>query len=154
VAGLVLALPPTAWDTRPRQAAIYRRLSWVSGIFGAAPYRLLDFLPIPVREDGRSRLGLHTARGLAMANPLQVQAALRGAALSDMPDLKTLKKLSVPTLILAWTDDMAHPVSTAETLAEMLPDVRELVVCNPVDVSDWLPAIRNFLAELEVAENV
>jgi pimeloyl-ACP methyl ester carboxylesterase len=153
VAGLVLVLPPTAWDTRPRQAAIYRRLSWVSGVLGAAPYRLLNFLPIPVREDGRSRLGLHTARGLAMANPLHVQAALRGAALSDMPDLRVLKKLSVPTLILAWTDDMAHPVSTAEILAESLPNVRELVVCNPDDLSDWLPAMVSFLAELEEAEN-
>jgi pimeloyl-ACP methyl ester carboxylesterase len=25
VAGMILVLPPTAWDTRPRQAAIYRR---------------------------------------------------------------------------------------------------------------------------------
>jgi pimeloyl-ACP methyl ester carboxylesterase len=83
-----------------------------------------------------------------------VEAALRGAALSDMPDLKTLEKLKVPTLILAWEDDMSHPVSTAEILAETLPDVRELVVCKPDDLSDWLPAMLNFLAELEVAENV
>ena len=74
VAALVLVLPPTAWETRPRQSAIYRRLAWVSGLFGAAPYRLLDLLTIPVREDGRSQLALHTAKGLAQANPLHVQA--------------------------------------------------------------------------------
>ena len=145
VAGLVLVLPPTAWDTRPRQAGIYRRLSWVSGLFGSAPYRILDWLPVPIREDGRSRLALHTARGLAMANPLQVQAALRGAAMSDMPSRETLRQLQVPVLILAWEDDAAHPLSTAEMLAETLPRVRDLVVCDPVDVSPWPMALHEFL---------
>ena len=147
VAGLVLVLPPTAWETRARQAAIYRRLSWVSGLLGAAPYRLLNWLPVPLREDGRSRLALCTARGLACANPLHVQAALRGAALSDMPARSLLAKLEVPTLILAWEDDTAHPVSTATALAETLPEVHSLVVSNPADIADWMPALRQFLPQ-------
>jgi 3-oxoadipate enol-lactonase len=145
VAGLVLVLPPTAWETRPRQAAIYRRMSWVSGLLGAAPFRVLDWLPVPVRRDGRSRLSLSTARGMARANPLHVQAALRGAALSDMPEKSVLAKLEVPTLILAWEDDAAHPVSTAMELAETLPEVHALVVSDPVDIADWMPALRKFL---------
>lgn len=148
VAGLVLVLPPTAWETRPRQAMIYRRLSWVSGLFGAAPYRLLDWLPLPVREDGRSRLALCTAKGLCDANPLHVQAAQRGAALSDMPEKSLLAKLQVPTLILAWEDDMAHPVSTATALAETLPDVHSMVISNPADITDWVPALRKFLKQV------
>jgi pimeloyl-ACP methyl ester carboxylesterase len=148
VAGMILVLPPTAWDTRPRQAAIYRRMSWISGLFGAGPYRMLDWLPIPVRDDGRSRLALYTAKGLARANPLHVQAALRGAALSDMPDRATLAKLKVPTLILAWENDMAHPVSTAEALAESLPDVRKLDVISPHDQPDWTRLVCEFLQEL------
>ena len=145
---LPLVLPPTAWDTRPRQAAIYRRMSWISGLFGAGPYRMLDWLPIPVRDDGRSRLALYTAKGLARANPLHVQAALRGAALSDMPDRAKLAKLKVPTLILAWENDMAHPVSTAEALAESLPDVRKLDVISPHDQPDWTRLVCEFLQEL------
>ena len=145
VCGLVLALPPTAWETRPRQSAVYRRLAWVSGLFGAAPYRLLDLLPIPVREDGRNQLALHTAKGLAQANPLHVQAALGGAAMSDMPDPAQLAQLDVPTLILAWEDDAAHPVSTAEALAETLPDVRGMVLCHPGDVSEWQLALEAFV---------
>ncbi|MEZ5502386.1 MAG: alpha/beta hydrolase [Halioglobus sp.] len=148
VAGLVLVLPPTAWDTRPRQSAIYRRMAWVSGLFGAAPYRLLDLLPIPVREDGRSQLALHTAKGLARANPLHVQAALGGAARSDMPDRIVLRQLQVPTLILAWEDDMAHPLSTARALADTLPDVRGLVVCDPVDIEAWEAALTAFVQDI------
>jgi len=148
VCGLVLALPPTAWETRPRQSAVYRRLAWVSGLFGAAPYRLLDLLPIPVREDGRNQLALHTAKGLAQANPLHVQAALGGAALSDMPEPALLGKLQVPTLILAWEDDTAHPVSTALALADTLPDVHGTVVCHPGDVGEWQPAIEDFVKKV------
>lgn len=152
VAGLVLVLPPTAWETRPRQSAIYRRLAWVSGLFGAAPYRLLDALPIPMRQDGRSQLALHTARGLASANPLHVQAALGGAARSDMPDLALLRKLRVPTLILAWEDDTAHPVSTATQLADILPDVRDLVVCDPGDTRDWETALLRFIKQMAAVQ--
>ncbi|MEZ5570710.1 MAG: alpha/beta hydrolase [Halioglobus sp.] len=148
VAGLVLVLPPTAWNTRPRQSAIYRRLARVSGFFGAAPYRLLDLLPIPMREDGRSQLTLHTMKGLAKANPLHVQAALGGAAQSDMPDPDILRQLQIPTLILAWEDDMAHPVSTAMELSDSLPDVRGLVICHPGDIREWETAMVKFVKQI------
>ncbi len=147
VAGLVLALPPTAWETRPRQAAIYRRLARVSGILGAAPYRLLDLLPVPVREDGRSQLSLHTAKNLGQANPLHVQAVLGGAAQSDMADKARLAQLDVPALILAWEDDPAHPLSTAEALAATLPNVRDMVVCHPTDLANWQPALLDFVRQ-------
>jgi pimeloyl-ACP methyl ester carboxylesterase len=152
VAGLVLVLPPTAWATRARQSAIYRRMAWVSGWFGAAPYRLLDLLPIPMREDGRNQLALHTMKGLAKANPLHVQAALGGAALSDMPDQDVLQYLRVPTLILAWEDDTAHPVSTATELADLLPDVRDLVICHPGNIDDWESALATFVKKISASE--
>jgi pimeloyl-ACP methyl ester carboxylesterase len=148
VAGLVLVLPPTAWSTRQRQTAIYRRMAWFSRLFGAAPYRLLDWLPIPQQEDGRSQLALHTMKGLARANPAHIQAALRGAALSDMPDQALLAKLNVPTLILAWKDDIAHPVSTATALAEILPQVHSLIISDPADLADWTPTLCQFLDEI------
>jgi len=102
-------------------------------------------LPVPARRDGRSRLALSTAKGLAHANPRHVQAALRGAALSDMPERSLLAKLDVPTLILAWEDDMAHPVSTALELSETLPVLDSLVISDPADIGDWMPALRKFL---------
>jgi 3-oxoadipate enol-lactonase len=150
VAGLVLVLPPTAWETRPRQSGVYRRLAWVSGLFGAIPYRLLEMLPIPMRQDGRNQLTLHTMRGLANANPLHVQAALGGAARSDLADLATLAQLQIPTLILAWEDDPSHPESTATTLAETLPDVRKIVVCHPAQLEDWESALTEFLQDIAI----
>jgi pimeloyl-ACP methyl ester carboxylesterase len=122
-------------------------MAWVSGLFGAAPYRLLDLLPIPTREDGRNQMALHTMKGLATANPLYVQAALGGAARSDLADRSRLRKLDIPTLILAWEDDTAHPVSTATELANTLPDVRGLVVCHPSDVREWEPALTAFVKQ-------
>lgn len=148
VAGLVLVLPPTAWETRPRQSGVYRRLAWVSGLFGAIPYRLLELLPIPMREDGRNQLTLHTMRGLANANPLHVQAALGGAARSDMADLAALAQLQIPTLILAWEDDASHPESTATALAETLPDVRDIVVCHPAELEKWESALTGFVQDV------
>ena len=151
VAGLVLVLPPTAWETRARQSGVYRRLAWVSGLFGAIPYRLLELLPIPMRQDGRNQLTLHTMRGLANANPLHVQAALGGAARSDLADLATLAQLQIPTLILAWEDDPSHPESTATTLAETLPDVRNVVVCHPAELGEWETALTSFVQDIATA---
>ena len=148
VAGLVLSLPPTAWDTRPRQAGIYRRLARISGLFGAAPYRLLDLLPMPVRQDGRYQISINTMKSLAQANPLHVQATLGGAALSDMADEEQLQELKVPTLILAWEDDTAHPLSTAEALADVLPNVHDLVVCHPSDITAWEEAMVDFVKKV------
>jgi 3-oxoadipate enol-lactonase len=145
VAGLILTLPPTAWDTRPRQAGIYRRMSWISGLLGATPYRLLGRLPAPVSDDGRSRLALYTIKSLGRANPRYVQATLRGAAQSDLPDTAALQELQVPTLILAWEDDTAHPVSTAEALAESLPQVHALHVASPHESPGWTEAICDFV---------
>jgi pimeloyl-ACP methyl ester carboxylesterase len=105
-----------------------------------------------MREDGRNQLALHTMKGLASANPLQVQAALGGAARSDMPDQGVLKHLRIPTLILAWEDDAAHPVSTANNLAELLPNVRDVVVCSPDDISEWESALVTFVKDIARSE--
>ncbi len=148
VAGLILVLPPTAWDTRPRQAAIYRRMAMISGLLGAAPYRLLDWLPKPVSDNAFSRLALATIKGLAKANPRFMQATLKGAAMPDMPPKSKLGKLRVPTLILAWEDDKAHPVSTARALAETLPDIYKLSISGSGEQPDWTGQIVAFMASL------
>ena len=149
VAGLILVLPPTAWRSRPRQARKYRRQAWLSGAFGATPYRLLDFLPArSENEDARRRLSATVARELAHANPLHVQAALQGAAMSDLPSKMKLRGLDIPTIIFSWRDDKTHPVSTAKILADRLPNVQSLVISEADDVSDWTTEACRFLDRL------
>lgn len=150
VAGLILVLPPTAWRSRPRQALRYRHQAWLSAAFGATPYRLLDYLPDGRRHrNARVRLSSTITRGLATANPLYVQAALRGAAISDLPARSKLRQLDIPALILTWRGDAAHPVSTARILAKTLPRVDEMIISEPRDISDWTASAARFLDNLE-----
>jgi len=149
VAGLVLVLPPTAWRTRRKQISIYRKQAWVSGAFGTTPYRLLRFLPGEAQmEDARRRLSLTTARELAVANPLYVQAALTGAARSDLPGTGTLRKLDMPTIIFSWEGDRTHPVSTAKILADTLPNVHSLIISESEDTGNWTDKLCGFLDQL------
>ena len=151
VAGLVLVLPPTAWRTRRKQSGIYRRQAWMSGAFGATPYRLLKFLPAADTTqiaDARRRLSLTTARELALANPLHVQAALRGAERSDLPSTGTLRQLDMPTIIFSWKGDRTHPVSTAKILADTLPNVHSLTISDPGEIGDWTQKLCGFLDQL------
>ncbi|MEH6582091.1 MAG: alpha/beta hydrolase [Halioglobus sp.] len=149
VAGLILALPPTAWRSRPMQAVRYKRQAWLSGAFGATPYRVLDYLPDARQHvDARRRLSNTVARGLATANPLYVQAALEGAVKSDLPKKRLLRKLDVPTLIFSWNGDATHPLSTAKILADTLPNVQSLVISDANDVSDWTATACNFIDQV------
>jgi pimeloyl-ACP methyl ester carboxylesterase len=151
VAGLVLVLPPTAWGTRKKQSGIYRRQAWASGAFGATPYRLLKFLPAEAElDDARRRLSLTTARELALANPLYVQAALRGAQQSDLPATGVLRQLDMPTIIFSWEGDRTHPVSTAKILADTLPNVQSLIISKPTETGAWTEKLCGFLDQLNI----
>jgi 3-oxoadipate enol-lactonase len=150
VAGLILVLPPTAWRSRARQVRKYRLQAWLSGALGATPYRVLDFLPDRHEDkDARHRLSSTVARELVHANPLYVQAALRGASTSDLPKKRKLKKLDTPAIIFTWRDDDTHPESTANILAETLPNVQSLVISDADDTSSWTEKACQFLDQLD-----
>ena len=149
VAGLILVLPPTAWRSRSRQARKYRWQAMLSGALGATPYRVLDFLPARNEdEDARRRLSATVARELVTANPLYVQAALQGAAQSDLPSKHKLRQLDVPTIIFTWRGDKTHPVSTAKILADRLPNVQSLVISDADDVQAWTTQACQFIDQL------
>ena len=67
-------------------------------------------------------------------------SVFRGAALSDLPTPEELARIDVPTTILAWVGDLAHPLSTAEALEQILPQARLQVATTPADVRTW-PAV-------------
>ncbi|MCB1015792.1 MAG: hypothetical protein KDB10_11835, partial [Acidimicrobiales bacterium] len=64
-------------------------------------------------------------------------SVLRGAAASDLPDPDVLAGVDAPALVLAWTGDDTHPVSTAERLADLLPRADLVVAEDLRDVLSW-----------------
>lgn len=58
----------------------------------------------------------------------------------------TADTLTHPTLILAWDTDPLHPVSTAERLAEIIPDSTLHVARTVDDVRTWTQRTIDFFA--------
>lgn len=149
VAGLVLAAPPTAWDTRPRQARLYRTLAALIGCVGVGPFStvagLAAWAPGPPHL---KRVARSVAHDLRRADRRAVVAALRGAAASDLPAPESLRAVAAPALVLAWEGDPAHPLSTAERLGELLPHAELRVARSEDDVHGWSASISAFLGSL------
>ena len=88
------------------------------------------------------------ARHLAKADYQGAVGAMRGAALSDLPSLQEIEKLTMPVLILAWPDDATHPLSVAETLHNTLPNSQLEVMKHADDPYSWPQLARNFITSL------
>jgi pimeloyl-ACP methyl ester carboxylesterase len=146
---LVLVAPPTAWETRPRQARVYRASAALVDRLGLAPFRCIGSLAsLAVRNPVLARMQRSIMRGLSRADPRSVAAALRGAAASDLPDPAALRALRVPALVLAWPGDPSHPLSTAKRLAELLPKAELHVGRTRDDLRLWPERIRAFLEDV------
>jgi len=146
---LVLVAPPTAWSTRPRQSRIYRIIAAVIERAGLGPFRCVASLGrLAARSTYLEDLQRSVVDHLRRADSRAVVAALRGAAASDLPELKQLRRVSAPALVLAWHGDPTHPLSTAERLVESLPRAELRVARTTEDLRSWSPAIRTFLAGL------
>jgi pimeloyl-ACP methyl ester carboxylesterase len=144
---LVLVGPPTAWDTRPRQARIYRFSAALVERLGLTPFRCLGAVAsLAVQNASLARMQRSIMNELRRSDPRAVVAALSGAAASDLPQPTVLRALHVPTLILSWRSDPTHPLSTARRLAELLPDAQHEIAESSQDVQAWPERIRRFLA--------
>ncbi len=148
VDALVLVAPPTAWSTRPRQARVYRVLAAVIERAGLGPFRCMAALGALAASGYLAALQRSVAQGLRRADARAVVAALRGAAASDLPAPAALRSIRAPALVLAWSGDAAHPVSTAERLAELLPRADLRVAHDLGEVLEWSATIGGFVASL------
>ena len=150
VQGLVLAGPPGAWEARAPD---------VSGYEEAA--RMVETRGLPAWADELRRRPqpgilaeeLPAAREVSIRHLLAMEEkavppVLRGAAASDLPAREEVRGIVVPTLILAWAGDPAHPVATAESLAELLV-LSELHVAHDLaGIRAWPKLIGDFLGNL------
>lgn len=144
-AGLVLVAPPTAWDTRARQARFYRFAAGLVDWVGLGPFRALAAWQRPGGTGVVAALQRGLVEHLGRADARAVACAMRGAASSDLPDPAALRSLRAPALILAWRGDPVHPLATATRLAELLPHA-ELHVAGSFDaVRAWPARIAAFV---------
>ncbi|MGH9242793.1 MAG: hypothetical protein ACRD29_00415 [Acidimicrobiales bacterium] len=72
-------------------------------------------------------------------------AIFRGVAESTLPDDATLAGLDRPALVLAWTGDSVHPVSTATRLGELLPRAEVDVDYDAERIARWPERVAGFL---------
>ncbi|MGB0113309.1 MAG: alpha/beta fold hydrolase [Ilumatobacteraceae bacterium] len=143
---LVLVIPPTGWETRRDQIDAYLQMAAILDHRGVEP--LITGMaavdpPDPFRGDDAWRTKRTTA--LRRADPERLAAVFRGAAVADLPDPEALQRIEAPTLILAWSGDPGHPVSTAERLGELLPHAEVVVSSTATELASWTDRTRAFL---------
>lgn len=149
VRGVVLMAPPTAWNSRARQARFYRGLAKLVGTIGLGPLAWFgDIAARGVSNEGLAAIQRSVTQNLRRADARSVQLALRGAALSDLPELDRLAEFDVPALILAWKQDPSHPLATAQALVECMSSAELHVAENFDDIRSWSSRVRAFLASL------
>ena len=78
----------------------------------------------------------------------RVAASRARTAASNLPDPDELAALRPPTLILAWDPDPAHPRSTADELAKLMPHAELEVALDLGAVRAWPARVERFLTAL------
>lgn len=152
VAGLVIATPPTCYSTRQKFVPLYQESLELARRSG------LEAAKLAAEKKTRPSIFLETASGQATfeigwrakfdMGLDRYCSALQGAVASDLPSKEALKRLDVPTLILAWTTDAQHPLESAELLHDLLPRSELHVARKWAEVEALPTRMRSFLGSL------
>lgn len=141
---LVLLIPPTAWTTREGYTRANRESADTIEREGVGAW-------LAARRNAARRKQPRPAV-VADVPPFEPTPAehvlpsiLRGLARSDLPSPTAIAALHKTVLILAWVDDPGHPLSTAETLAHLLPHTDLHVSRTRADIRTWGERIAAYL---------
>jgi pimeloyl-ACP methyl ester carboxylesterase len=150
IAALLLLIPPTAWESRPAQAGLYRAMAHILDEKGTvavakAVEEALRTQPVAPGFESAQEALFEALRGW---DPPALGHVLRGAADSDLPDPELLTEIDSPALIVAVRDDPGHPLSTAEQLAERMPFAQLRVVESLAEVDEIHATTSHFLDEI------
>ena len=149
VRALVLVIPPTGWATRAAQTGMYavmadlveheRHAELLAGSAEVPP-------PDPVADEP-----LWTERferKLTTTDPVRLARVFRGAGTADLPPPDAIATIDVPVLILGWTGDATHPLTTSARLQELMPHAELAVATTRAGLDAWSPRVARFLADL------
>ena len=150
VQGLVVVTPPSAWESKPARTEAYEAAAQLVERQGMPAY------PKVLQSVGEPRIlveELPEAREIWLRHFRRMDhkvmpSILRGAASSDLPSREEVRSIVMPTLILAWTGDPSHPVSTAEALAELMVLSELHVASDLAGVRRWPDLVRDFLGSI------
>jgi pimeloyl-ACP methyl ester carboxylesterase len=153
VRALLLVNPPTAWETRAAKASNYKRMAFIARLLGGKmiakmlmrnPAQLFAPWLVEAMEDKADVFG----KGVEDMSGKRLSTILKGAEMSDLPPRDEIAKLEMPVLILAWEGDETHPLETAETLHELLPQSKLHVAKDVYDFRTWPLLMREFVEEV------
>ena len=149
VLALVLGLPPTAWEGRAARGAEYQdrgrllreqgRQALLDEVTSESLAPIFEPFAEAVEAGIRERYESYDVEVLA---PL-----LTGIGASDLPLPEAISRLTMPVLVLAWKGDPVHPESTAERLAELLPQAEVVIADSLKEVLGWRDRAVAFLDE-------
>jgi pimeloyl-ACP methyl ester carboxylesterase len=147
IMGLVLMIPPTAWETRDIQRALYLdRADRIAA--GNIEQVIEESRRIPPPDPFGSEWHDRMERNMRSADHQQMAHVLRGAATADFPTRDQVRNIAIPVLILAWSGDAGHPVSSAEALHQLIPSSVLAIATSAHDVASWSWRITEFLGSL------
>jgi 3-oxoadipate enol-lactonase len=149
VRGLVLVIPPTAWETRTAQAAQWGEAAAAiaeQGVEALIETRAANPPPDPFAEDP----GWYdrTAAATRTWEPQRLAVVLEGAAGADFPTREEIARITAPTLILAWTGDPVHPVATSDELGELIPHAELVTISTADELTGWTKRVADFIGGL------
>jgi 3-oxoadipate enol-lactonase len=139
---VVLTAPPTAWEGRTGQAAVYEQLA--ATVETSTPQAVAAaFAQLPTPPIFADVPGYLSTPDVSLD---VLPTILRGVGSSNLPDRAELARIVQPTLILSWATDPVHPVSVAEELARLIARAELYVSDTVADVHTWGERAATFLS--------
>ncbi len=131
VRGMVLEMPVMEWAV---PAAALTFVPMLLGARYAAP--ALRLTAAVARRVPRSGFGpLDSVLGTAATAPEVISSILHGVLVGPVvPTLEEREAITVPTLVLAHTNDLIHPLNDARNLAAQLPASRLVQAHSPLEL--------------------
>lgn len=129
---VVLAAPPTAWETRAAQRETYEASAAAAETLPPEQFAALA-AAAPAPE-----IFAETWEPREPSIDMTLfPSVMRGAGRSDLPAEEEVARIPVPTLLLAWATDPGHPVSTTERLHALIAGSEAAIAEDVATIGTW-----------------